>query len=143
MKYNRVYWIVLGVVVEILVAGGISVGTADTKEPTKVAVLWTSGDADVAHRVCFLYTLNAKKRQWFDEVQLIVWGPSARLLAGDKDLQAYVKKMQEAGVDVKACVVCAKAYGVADKLRGMDIDVKPMGQPLTELLQTDWKVLTF
>ena len=113
-------------------------------EPSRLAVVWTSGDADVAHRVCFMYTYNAKRAKWFDEVQLIVWGPSARLLAGDKDLQAYVKKMQDAGVDVKACVSCANSYGVSEKLRGLGIEVKGMGKPLTDLLQDDgWKVITF
>jgi hypothetical protein len=40
-------------------------------------------------------------------------------------------------------VVCAKNYGVVDALQKLDIDVKPMGQPLTERLKGPWKVLTF
>ena len=49
----------------------------------KLAVLWTSGDPDVAHNVAFMYAHTAKKVGWFGEVTLIVWGPSQRLLAGD------------------------------------------------------------
>jgi hypothetical protein len=44
---------------------------------------------------------------------------------------------------VQACVACADMYGVADKLREIGIDVKPMGKPLSEMLKGDWKVLTF
>jgi hypothetical protein len=110
---------------------------------TKLAVLWTSGDSEVAHKVCFMYTQAAKKAQWFDEVVLIVWGPSSRLLAGDKELQAAVKAMIASGVVVQACVACADMYGVADTLRQMGIEVKPMGRPLSDMLKTDWKVLTF
>ncbi|MHC4722001.1 MAG: hypothetical protein ACYS6I_04745, partial [Planctomycetota bacterium] len=33
-------------------------------ETSKLAVLWTSGDPDVAHRVCFMYTHNAKNQKW-------------------------------------------------------------------------------
>jgi hypothetical protein len=110
---------------------------------TKLAVVWTSGDSEVAHKVCFMYTQGAKKAQWFDEVVLIVWGPSSRLLAGDKDLQAAVKAMIAAGVSVQACIACADMYGTADTLRRMGIDVKPMGRPLSDMLKTDWKVLTF
>lgn len=112
-------------------------------EKTKLAVLWTSGDSEVAHKVCFMYTKAAKKAGWFDEVTLIVWGPSSRILAGDKELQASIEKMMAGGVDVKACVVCADMYGVADNLRRMGIEVKPMGKPLSEMLKADWKVLTF
>ena len=123
-----------------IVKGGSGQGQGAT---SKLGVLWTSGDADVAYKVCFMYTNAAKKRQWFDEVELIVWGPSSRLLAGDKNLQAEIKKMQENGVVVKACLACADLYGVTDKLRELGIEVKYMGQPLSEMLKSDWKVLTF
>lgn len=115
----------------------------EATETTKLAVVWTSGDSEVAHKVCFMYTQAAKKAGWFDEVMLIVWGPSSRLLAGDKELQAAVEKMMDSGIDVQACVVCADMYGVADRLRAMGITVRPMGKPLSDMLKTDWKVLTF
>ena len=41
------------------------------------------------------------------------------------------------------CVVCADMYGVSDSLRQLGIEVKGMGQPLSDYLKTDWKVLTF
>jgi hypothetical protein len=109
----------------------------------RLAVVWTSGDPEVAHRMCLMYSHAAKTAGWFGEVQLIVWGPSARLLAADKDLQAKVAAMQKDGVVVRACVVCADSYGVTARLRELGLEVKPMGPPLTELLKADWKVLTF
>lgn len=110
----------------------------------KLAVLWTSGDPDVAHKVCFMYTHNAKKQGWFKEVKLIVWGPSSRLLATDKAIQAEVKKMQKDKVVVQACQACADSYGVSGILRKLGIEVKYMGQPLTQILKTDdYEVLTF
>ena len=60
---------------------------------SRLAVVWTSGDPEVAHRVCLMYSHAAQTQKWFDHVTLIVWGPSARLLAADKDLQAKVKTM--------------------------------------------------
>jgi hypothetical protein len=109
----------------------------------RLAVVWTSGDPEVAHRMCLMYTHAAKRVGWFDEVRLIVWGPSARLLAADKDLQAKIADMQESGVVVQACVVCADSYGVSDDLRDLNIEVKPMGKPLSDLVKTGWRVLTF
>jgi hypothetical protein len=109
----------------------------------KLAVLWTSGDPEVAEKVCFMYTNNAKKQAWFDEVTLIIWGPSAKLLSENKMLQDYIKTMQESGVKVEACVNCANMYGVTDLLKKMDIDVKPMGVPLTNYLREGWHTLSF
>lgn len=121
----------------------VSGPSAPSADRTRLAVLWTSGDPEVAEKVCFMYTQAAQKAKWFDEVMLIVWGPSSRLLAGDKELAADVKAMMADGVIVQACVVCADMYGVADTLRRMGIEVKPMGKPLSDMLQSDWKVLTF
>lgn len=117
---------------------------ADEKEaPSQLCVVWTSGDPGVAKNVCFMYTHNAKLRGWFGVVHLVVWGPSSKLLAENEELQKEIKVMQKDGVVVEACLACAKNYGVVDALKKLDIDVKPMGQPLTERLKGPWKVLTF
>ena len=108
----------------------------------KLAVLWTSGDPDLAEKMAFMYTYNAKKQGWFNEVVLIVWGPSAKLLSENIMLQEYVKKMQEAGIKVEACIACAKMYEVDGKLKEMGIDVKGMGVPLSNYLKEGWKTLS-
>jgi hypothetical protein len=115
---------------------------AAPQEPSRLAVLWTSGDPEVASKMAFMYTLNAKRQGWFDEVTLIVWGPSSKLLSENTELQEEVKAMAAEGVEVVACKACSDSYGVSEILTGMGIDVKYMGAPLTEMLKGDWKVLT-
>ena len=110
---------------------------------TKLVVLWTSGDPFVAERMAFMYTLASKKSNWWDEVTLVVWGPSAKLTAEDLKIQAALKKMAAKGVKVQACIVCANNYGVTDDLRELGLEVKPMGRPLSDMLKNGWKVLTF
>jgi len=124
-------------------ASAAEVADAGQESPSRLAVLWTSGDREVALKVAFMYTLNAKRQGWFDEVTLIVWGPSAKLLSEDAELQQQVQGMAEVGVEIVACKACADQYGVADILSGIGIDVKYMGRPLTDILQADWKVITF
>ncbi len=138
--------VLTGVCVSLVAAlGPVSSSSlaAEGETPSRLCVLWTSGDPGVAKNVCFMYTGTAKRRGWFDVVHLVVWGPSAKLLAENKDLQNDIKAMQKSGVVVEACVVCAKNYGVVDDLKKLNIDVKGMGQPLTERLKGPWKVLTF
>ena len=135
-----------GIGTAILLAGWQLAGaTVDIEaDRTRVAVVWTSGDPDVAHKMVFMYLHNSQKQAWFDENLLIVWGPSSRLLAGDKELQAEVQAMMNDGVTVQACIACANLYGVAQDLRDLGIEVKPMGEPLTRLIQDpDWDVITF
>lgn len=141
---SREYLVLAAVVLAIgVLAGQMFVKADDGPGKSKLGVVWTSGDSEVAHKVCFMYTHSAKKAKWFDEVTLVIWGPSSRILAGDKKLQAAVKEMMKDGVVVQACVVCADMYGVADRLREMGIEVKGMGRPLSDMLKSDYKVITF
>lgn len=112
-------------------------------EKQRLAVVWTSGDPEVADKVCFMYTHNARLQGWFDDVVLIVWGPSSKLLSENKDLQERIKKMIADGVIVEACIACANMYSVADQLKSLGIDVKGMGPVLSDYLKEGWKVLTF
>jgi hypothetical protein len=61
----------------------------------------------------------------------------------DTELQDYVKKAQEAGVKFQACRACSDMYGVTENLEALDIEVIYMGEPLTNYLKNDWKVITF
>ncbi len=121
--------------------GGLAAGASakgigtDDERPNHLAVLWTSADPDVAHRVALMYTHAAKRSGWFEQVRLIAWGPSQRTLVGDKDLRAKVQQMQADGVVLQACVVCADSYGIADRLREIGFEVLPMGVPLTRMLK--------
>jgi hypothetical protein len=108
----------------------------------KLLVLWTSPDREVALKMVFMYAFNSKLNGWWDDVCLIVWGPSAQLLAQDEELQDHVRKMMEKGVEVVACKACADSYSVSERLATMGIDVKYMGKPLTEMLKSGWTQIT-
>lgn len=112
-------------------------------EPSKILIVWTSGDKEVAVKMIFMYTFNAKRQGWFDEIQLLIWGPSSKLLSEDTELQDYLKKIKDAGVQLTACKACSDMYGVSDKLMELGVDVKYMGRPLTDMLNSGWVTLTF
>ncbi len=117
--------------------------TKAAEEPSKLLVVWTSGDREVALKMVYMYTFNAKTRGWWDEVRFLVWGPSSKLLSEDAELQDYIKKMKEEGIELLACKACSDSYGVSEKLEEMGIEVKYMGVPLTEMLKSDWVTITF
>lgn len=105
-------------------------------------VLWTTGDKETAMNMVLLYTLNAKKKSWWKEVHLIVWGASSKLLAEDLELQGTLKKMKEAGVKLSACKACADNLNVAEKLVELGIEVIYIGEPFTKILKSGDKLIT-
>ena len=112
------------------------------EERSKLAVLWTSADREVALKMVFMYTKNAKKNGWFDDVMLIVWGPSSKLLAHDYEIQAYFKNMVELGVEVIACKSCSDSYGVSEALEELGVNVFYTGEAFTEILKSEYKMIT-
>ncbi len=115
----------------------------ETADEPGLVVLWTSGDREVALKMVFMYTLNAKRNEWWKDVTFIVWGPSAKLVSEDKEIQEGIKGMKEQGIVLEACKACSDMYGVTEDLTGLGVDVKWMGVPLTEYIKGNYKVLTF
>lgn len=109
----------------------------------KLVIIWSSGDREVALKMVFMYTLNSKLYNWWDDITLIVWGPSTNLLSTDYELQEYIQKIRENGVKLEACKTCADMYGVTQKLSNLGIDVKFMGIPLTQYIKEGRKIITF
>ena len=108
----------------------------------KLVVLWTSGDRDVALKMVFMYTFNAMRNNWWADITLVVWGPSAKLLTEDEELQEYLARIIESGVTVKACKGCADQYGVSGELEELGITVLYIGKEFTDYIKEGREVLT-
>ena len=106
-------------------------------------VIWTTGDKEVVMRMIFVYLLDSKSMGWWDEINLVIWGPSAKLLAEDKEVQNELDFIQQSGINVEACRGCTEAYGVTGKIKSLGIEVKYMGEVVTQYLQGNGKVVTF
>jgi hypothetical protein len=109
----------------------------------KLKVLWTSADKEVALKMVHMYVYNAKINNWWDDIELIIWGPSSKLLSEDNELQSSIEAMLKQKIKIVACKACSDSYGITDKLISLNIDVKYMGEPLTEYIKSDYKVITF
>jgi hypothetical protein len=114
-----------------------------TEGKDSIVVVWTSGERDVALEVAFPYTLNSKVRNWWEDVTLVVWGPSTQLVCHDLEIQAYLEKIKEAGITIECCKACADRYGLSEKVQSLGIHVKYMGEPTTKYLKEGRHILTY
>ena len=105
-------------------------------------ILWATDNKDTVLNMLTMYAKNSKKKAWWDEVNVIIWGASASLVARDTQVQAEIKAMIEAGVKLEACKACADNFGVSEKLEQLGIVVRYMGQPLTDYLKSGEKIIT-
>ena len=111
--------------------------------PSKVFALVCSGDREVALEVGLVYPLNAAKKGWMDEVKVIFFGPSEKVVANDAEVQARVKEVLEQGVEVLACKWCSDRMGITEKLEAVGIKVEYVGSIISDLLKEGWASLSF
>jgi len=89
-----------------------------------------------------MYTINSLKKGWWNDVTLIVWGATAKLVSENSSIQSLIKEANDAGVHVTACKACADQLGVTEDLEKLDIEVIYWGDPLTRILKNDETLLT-
>ena len=109
----------------------------------KLLIVWSTEEIEVAKKMVLLYGSVILPRGYWERAHLMIWGPSARVLAENEELQTMLKTLQESGVETSACVVCSDDYGVSAKLESLGVATMHTGELLTQALQNDWKVITF
>ncbi len=108
----------------------------------KLNILWTTDNVNTALNMIAMYATASKKNGWFSEVNIIIWGGSNALIKENTDVQNAIKTMIEAGVTIQACRVCSERIGTVELLEALNVEVDYMGEPLTEILKTEEKLLT-
>ena len=110
---------------------------------SKVFVLVSSPDREVALEVGLIYPLNAAKNGWMDEVKVIFFGPSEKVAADDAEVQGRIKELLDAGVEVLACKWCSDRMSITEKLEAVGVKVVYVGSIISDLLKDGWSSLTF
>ena len=108
----------------------------------KINILWITDNKDSIFNMLTMYTINSKKYGWWQYVNVIIWGASAKLVGTDPQVQTEIKAMINQGVTIEACKDCCDNFGVTDPLTKLGINVRYMGQPLTDYIKKDEKILT-
>jgi hypothetical protein len=112
-------------------------------EPENLFIIWSSGDREVALHNVFMYARNSRKQGWWNQVRFIVWGPSAKLVLKDLEVQQRFLELKEHGVELLACKACTDNYGLTAQLEALGVDVIYVGQLTTQMLKSGWTSLTY
>lgn len=78
-----------------------------------------------------------------EEVKIILFGPSERLVVTDKEVQDRLKEAPDQGINVIACKWCSDRMGSTEDLETLGIEVSYVGPTISELHRTGWASLSF
>ncbi len=101
----------------------------------KLLVVWKSSNETDIHSFVIPYVYNAKKHQWFDEVELLIWGSSQEKVLEDTIVQQRVKNLVKNEVAVYACQMCASNVGAQELLESLGVKVMFSGVFLSDKLK--------
>ena len=108
----------------------------------KLNILWTTDNKDTIFNMLSMYAINSKSKGWWKDVNVIIWGASAKLVGADNRVQTEVIEMINQGVTIEACKDCSDNFGVTEKLTNLGINVRFMGKPMTDYIKAGEKILT-
>lgn len=108
----------------------------------KLTILWTNADPITAEFMVFMYAENSLYKDWWNEVEIIVWGATTKLIVENKTIQEKLLDIKKKGVKVSFCMACADKLGLVSEIRSLGFELEYMGLPLTEILKKDGKLIT-
>ncbi|PHV69999.1 DsrE family protein [Sporanaerobium hydrogeniformans] len=112
------------------------------KTGKKLVILWTTDNPITSEKMVMLYAINSAIGNRWDEVTVIIWGASAQLAATSPLIQDKIEAALHHGVKVVACKGVAQQLQVTDKLTWLGVEVKSVGDLLTDALQQGYSVLS-
>lgn len=111
-------------------------------ENNTAKILWTSDNKETAMNMICLYAHNAKLQGWMDNVTILIWGASQKLISQDEELQEKIRQMVKDGVEVVACKKCAQNLGVVDEMEACDLNLYFTGELLSSWVKEGSSIIS-
>ena len=108
----------------------------------RLTIVWTTDNKITSINMVLKYANNAILKHWWKEINLIIWGASASLVANDEEIQTMLKIAITNGIGVTACRACAESLDVVEQLEALEMDVRYVGEEITQILQSKERVIT-
>jgi hypothetical protein len=89
-----------------------------------------------------MYATNAKKRGWMDEVKLVFFGPSQKLLVNDKAVQEAVQGFNNLE-DFVACKALADQEKISDQIAQLGVKVEYVGSLISNYMKTGYQTMVW
>ncbi len=93
---------------------------------SKVIVIISSADEELIWTGIF-YATKGTRNSFMDDIRLVLWGPSERIISENNELQGMIREYQEFGNPVYACKTCSDRYDVSEKLEKLGYEVDYVG----------------
>jgi hypothetical protein len=100
---------------------------------SKLLVIVGTGDREKA-QTALMYAHNAMRRGWFDDIKVVYFGPSEKLVVEDPIIADQAQEIAEAGGSI-ACKYISDRDGVSEKFEKLGVQVEYVGSIVSDLIK--------
>jgi hypothetical protein len=99
----------------------------------KVLVIIATGDKAKA-LTGLMYAKNALKREWLEDVKIVYFGPSERLMVEDADVASAAIEVANLG-EAYACKAISDRENISEKIDDMGVRVEYVGSIISDYVK--------
>ena len=108
---------------------------------SKLLVIVATGDKEKA-QTALMYAGNAIKRGWLDDVKVVYFEPSERLVVEDPILSDQAREIAEAGGSI-ACKYISDRDGVSEEIEKLGVQVEYVGTIVSDLIKDGYNSMVW
>ncbi|HDZ91320.1 MAG: hypothetical protein JRJ09_08015 [Deltaproteobacteria bacterium] len=108
---------------------------------SKVLVIISTGENEKA-LTGLMYASRALSEGWMDEVRVLFFGPSERLLVEDEMIARTAREIGAAGKGI-ACKFISDREGISEKIADMGLQVEYVGTIISDFLKDGYVPMVF
>ena len=100
---------------------------------SKLLVIVATSDNEKV-RTALKFANNVKKRGYLDDVKVVYFGPSEKLVVEDPFISDQAQEIAEAGSSI-SCKFISDRDGVSEKLKKLGVQVKYVANTISDLIK--------
>lgn len=112
---------------------------------SKVLIIISSGEESKDKALTgMIFAKNAKRRNLFEDVRLMFFGPSENLIAsGEKEIMSAYKDLVELNVVATGCIAIAQSKNIEASLKEVGLELEPVGPTIATLIGDGYVPMVF
>lgn len=108
---------------------------------SKLLMIVATSDREKA-QTALMYANNARKRGWFEDIKVVYFGPSERLVVEDSIISDQAQEIAEAGGSI-ACKYISDRDGVSEKFEKLGVQVEYVGSIISDLIKDGYTTMVW
>ena len=100
---------------------------------SKLIIIIATGEREMA-LTGLMYARNALKRGWLDDVKIVFFGPSERLMVEDKQVSSEAKEIATKA-ECYACKAISDRENLSEEIEKLDMKVEYVGSIISNFIK--------